>query len=511
MSSLGGVGIAALVVATGCSWIVDPDRYRHGGVGGDDGGPPADGGPADATPPDASIDAEPGSLQVTDLSPDEVDEGLGAAGAPIAILFTGLNIDDTTEVTSNDTRVEIVGPTLIAADGTALATAIRVAVDDRLDADATDAIELRLTRDDDGTDGVALTIRGLDELTLAAGDLAVTGTTFDARYSTIRVSGAASLRGNQAAAARLTATASIAIDAALDADGRTNAGAAGGCVGGAAGQPGGCTTGGGGAGVTGVLGSGGGGGGHAEDGVGGTGTGGDGGGDVGEPLLVPIGASGTRGNGGGGGGGGTTGAGGHGGAGGGVIVLDSLGTIAIDAAVRARGGAGGGAGGTCTIEGGGGGGGGSGGALLVRALGGLTATGGSVDVAGGAGEDRGGSCNDGGAGAAGRIRIDAPAAALPGGLGGADDAARGPVWDPAAPVVTDDLTYTITLYGGANQDYGVYVGGGAIETVTTAPAGSIEVELTLVAGLNTICAVARPDLSSFPQEAQTCRAIVAVP
>jgi hypothetical protein len=478
------VSAGALVFATGaCTVLYNPDNIsRDGGAPGTVDAPPG----TDAVPMDAGPrpDAMPGDLEIYELSPDTVEEGVGEVRkVPVAI--TGANMEP-------GAMVQLEGPGLdgvpqmleVSEDGTLAVFEIGIPVDTALGDSAVDKVTVTVTQGGQ-MDTLTLNVDWLDELLItSAGTL--DGSELDARYSRITISENVEVTG--AASLRLVATAEIVLSALVAADGLDAMNAsggtaqAGGCKGGNMAQNGDCTPGGGlGAAVT--TAAGGGGGGHAVAGSPGTGNGAAaGGGIAGTEAMTNL--ANERGNGGGGGGDAGMGQGGGGGGGGGVIELTSFGTFRIDANGRlsVRGGDGAGCGGSSDN---GGGGGGSGGAILLRSAqpisGGTSGT--LLTLDGGQGGSN--NCNgDGGAGARGRARVDATA--LPAAATSATPF-HGAVLAPDTPAIVNDAIFTVTVLGGANKAYAVLGPGAAPQEVMLNSEGRGTKDVTLVPGINRVC------------------------
>jgi hypothetical protein len=202
-----------------------------------------------------------------------------------------------------------------------------------------------------------------------------------------------------------------------------------------------------------------------------------------------------------------TGSGGGGGGGGGTIIITSGGSIMLGT-ISANGGGGGP--GTGFLGKGGGGGGGSGGVIIVRsAAAAVTAT--SLTVNGGA-AGSGSSNNDGGIGSPGRIRIDT-SGALPAGTSAPPH--RGPTFDPGTPYYTSDINQTVTLHGQAGDTvtlYDLYQDGTVHqgEPMTMFSGSTLDLKLSLLDGLNTICATLDRGIQQT-ELADTCFPLVYLP
>lgn len=505
----------ALLVATGCSFIYDGGEFAR----------------ADARVPPP--DVNPTALTLDSLNPSSLDEGSGCIpegdgcadlGRAVPVVITGSNISMTATITldGGGFNNQTVVPT-IASDGSMAAFSVRVPVMPNLAAGETVDITVKVAQA--GIDkSLPMTIRGLPEF-VASVDAA--DGTYDVgmiqpRYSTVNFDTPVAFEG--ADPARFIASSEILVSAKLSADGGaadvTTPGTAGpgGCSGGASGQAGQCGESGG----RGAAENGGGGGGGGsiggDPGAGGAGVGGDGGMPAGNPTLTPLTGQGSvpsRGHGGGGGGKAALLAelGAGGGGGGGVIELSSDGRFVLGSAgeLSAVGGQGGrqGNGAGCVLgEKGGAGGGGSGGAILIRAHAVLTDDVGETRVAvdGGVGGQPGGSCSHGGNGAPGRVRVDVPSdAALPGFTTGLPALYRGPVLDPATPLVVPTTPVDITFFGDAGTDYWVQSDGGGAQMKQISGGHSTTVSVPLQTGLNTICAAVAQSASQ--PEGRNCLTI----
>jgi hypothetical protein len=478
---LGAPGAAALLLASlslgaaGCTLLFDPDDLRPGG------GP----GPID-----------PGALELIALSPAAVDEGLGVV-RPVPVVIQGRNLAPGAMVRlSGPSQDATLRPLQVARNGTLAAFELAIPVQPTLGDGATDAVLVEVFQGNGVTRSLTLTINGLDELVATqfgpSRNFTLISEQLKPRYSRIDIDADLASAGQQPV--RLVATAEIALSRSLSADGgdgdidSEGQPGPGGCGGGAERENGACGEGGGQGGADDSPG-GGGGGGHAAGGTSGSNTGSGAGGLVsGNPTLVPLELE--RGNGGGGGGrsgSGGDGSGGGGGGGGGTIELTSLGSFRIlsGARISVQGGDGGG----CDGSGAGGGGGGSGGTILVRAAGSIEDSGGGTLVIGGGGGGLGGCSGLGGAGAVGRVRVDAPA--LPPSTLSASPY-HGAVLDPATPVIVRASTLTVAVLGRAAQSYAVASPMTSPRTLQTDSSGRGTQSVTLVPGINRVCAIMTP-------------------
>ena len=499
------VGFAVALCVGGCSLLVDGPSPGGDATNSDGGG----------------IDAIVGDgYAITAILPAGIDEGMGyrldaidkpaAMHVPVPIAIQGTGLDGAEVVLSWPLSPALVqGPVASSPDGTLLATSVAVPVTENLSAGATETITVTVTKNTSSFDGFIL-VTGLNEVDLRD---AVSGETYSAivQTGTVRFGGVAPIR--------LVATSHIELVSPVDVSGI--AGADGGAGPPAAGGPGGGDSGGGtqpgGVGVRCVdigmgSGGGGGGGGGGHIGAGTTGEGspcpnqfpndeGEGGASYGDPRLVPL----TDHGGSGGGAGGASGSGnsgGGGGGGGGVLELTSLGRIAVRPGTRisAWGGDGGAGASAGTSEAGGGGGGGSGGSVLIRAHSLSIDPGAQIDIAGGAG---GAGTNAegfglGGAGSAGRARLDAPGATLPG--------YRGPATSDL-PAVTSSPVITVA---GDEPEYRVTVDGVFLSSPVTSGQPTM---LPLQPKLSEVClfVTALPGPSDDLSEAKNCYSVVFVP
>ena len=455
--------------------------------------------PADAAidmPTDSPFDAP--MLTLTTASPALAIEGVGSGNSrPQLIILTGTNLVSPTftidmiDDGGQQKPVPIVA-SRVAADGTRVALAIQVPVLTATAQGMTKPMRINATQFGFST-MIDLAINGLDEF--APSGTVDTGT-LRAQYSRAVFSAATRFVGTAPALIRVTSD--ISVTAAINVDAIGTQPGAHGCGPGGEAQKGGCGIGGGAAG--GANSGPGGGGGFGTTGGLASATAGA---LTGDAFLLSLttasGAAGNRGNGGGGGGAGALGNGGAGGAGAGVLELTADGTVTVSGAgaLRAKGGDGT-AGGAL---GGGDGGGGSGGAILVRAGAGISAAGAWATAPGGTG---------GTAGGAGRIRIDTTSAALPGAPSPAPS--RGIAWDPAgAPIIVGAATGGVPLIGAPNRAYGIFVNGAQQANAMTDAAGAVMVNVTLVEGINTLCATTAPTVSVTVTEASKCIQIAYLP
>jgi hypothetical protein len=484
----------------GCTCIIDADKYRGGGGGGDAGGIDAADNVPDAGIPDGRIESDAGPIEPTSA---REGEGSGTGAPPVMIVLRGsFEAGSTARVVRSDDETEsdlVAEPAVVSGDGSMLAVGIRIPIDENLDEGETATLEIYVDPPSDPEDLIdTFTVEGLDEADLAG---AVDTTTLRPLYSSITISASVALAG--ASPAILRSTSDITVSADVNGSGALGGAAGpGGCPGGASVQPGGCGNAGGGAGASGVAGTGGAGGGHAE--LGSPGAGGSVGGQrAGNEELTPLSAE--SGNGGGGGGDGAVlGSGGAGGGGGGVIELTAGGTLVVDDLIDVSGGPGTDGGGLCAT-GGGSGGGGSGGAILLRAA--AIAGAGSIDGSGGTGGDR---CNTGGAASAGRIRIDVASEDLPALT--ADPAPfRGPHWADDTPHVVREAEFTGTMYGQPNTTFAANVDGSDPDDVETNGSGVGSYSITLEPGHNRICAIVSPTANLSLPEAVRCMIVTYVP
>jgi hypothetical protein len=496
--------VAGVLALPACSILYNPNNL---------GDPPAIDAAIDAAidTPDAEIDAPADAaidmptdspfdapmLTLTTASPAFATEGVGSGNSrPQLIIVSGTNLVSPTftidmiDDGGQQKPVPIVG-SRVAADGTRVALAIQVPVLTATAQGMTKPMRVNAAQFGFMT-MIDLSINGLDEL-------APTGTvdtgTLRTQYSRAVFSTATRFIGTAPALIRVTSD--ISITAPVNADAIGTQPGAHGCGPGGEAQKGGCGIGGG---AAGAANSGpGGGGGYGTTGGLSSATAGA---LTGDAFLLSLttmtNTAGNRGNGGGGGGAGALGNGGAGGAGAGVLELTADGTVTISGAglVRAKGGDGT-AGGAL---GGGTGGGGSGGALLIRAGAGISATGAWATAPGGAG---------GTAGGAGRIRIDTTSTAIPGAPSPA--ASRGIAWDPNAPTIVGAAAAAVPLIGAATRAYGIFLNGAAQANAMTDATGAVTVNVTLVEGINTLCATTAPGVAVTVAEASKCIQIAYLP
>ncbi len=482
-----------LAASGGCTCIIDADKYRGGGGGGDAGDIDAADNLPDSGPPDGRIESDAGPIEPTSA---REGEGSGTGAPPLMIVLRGEFAAGATArvIRSGDDTDLVVEPAVVSGDGDMLAVGIRIPVDPELDEGETATLEIYV--DDVLAD--TFIVEGLPEVTLSgAEDTAM----LRPMYSRVRVTGDVSFTG--AAPAILRATADITVNADLIADGKQGGAAgSGGCAGGGSVQPGGCGNAGGGAGATGVAGTGGAGGGHAE--LGNPGAGGSVGGQrAGNEMLTPLSAE--SGNGGGGGGDGAVlGSGGAGGGGGGVIELTAGGQLVVGGLIDASGGPGTDGGEVCAT-GGGSGGGGSGGAVLLRA--GAISGAGSIDGTGGPGGD---TCNTGGAASDGRIRVDVASEELPA-LTADPTPVRGPHWADDTMYLVSNADFTAILWGQPNTMFAANIDGSDPVAVMTNGTGRGVYDVTLEPGHNRICAIVSPTADLSLPEAVQCMIVTYVP
>ena len=492
---------AWLSASGGCTCIIDADKYRGGGGGGDAGDIDAADNVPDAGTPDGRIESDAGPIEPTSA---REGEGSGTGAPPVMIVLRGdFEAATTARVVLSDDDTDLVAePAVVSSDGSMLAVGIRIPVYPEVDEGETATLEIYIDegRGEDLID--TFTVEGLAEADLSG---AVDTTTLRPLYSTITISAAVALAG--ASPAILRSTSDITVSANLVGDGKLG-GAAGpaGCNGGAAAQPGGCDIYGGGAGASGTFGTGGGGGGHAQ--IGNPGAGGAGGGQMSGNEALPS-LAGDGGNGGGGGGNGAIdlGVGGPGGGGGGVIELTASGALLVDALVDASGGDGSdstGAG-ICGVNAGGSGGGGSGGAILMRAR--TIAGDGSLDAARGIG---GTHCNAGGNGSPGRVRVDVSTEDLPE-LAADPTPFRGPHWADDTPHLVREAELAARMYGEPNTTFAANVDGSDPVAVMTNGVGRGTYDVTLEPGHNRICAIVSPTANLSLPEAVRCTVVTYVP
>lgn len=492
----GLLGVPAMVLA-GCSILYNPDNLES-----------TDAAVIDA-PIDAPTDADPNVFSISGVEPTAIDEGVGAAnGRPALFILQGFSlIGDTANVSLQIMDMPTAVPTLvdfaIADNATQGGVAIRIPVIPELAEGATATLRISVTQSG-VTETEDVMIRGRDELTLtsAAQPELVNGQL----YSQITVPAAANVHFAGADVIRLRATAGITIDGVVDGDAIGATPGPHGCLGGGSDSPGNCSTGGGRQGASAAMlslnaGSGGGGGAFGAVATGGSGAmAGMPGMPTGNEMLVPIESAvdqeGNRGNGGGGGGAGLLNApGGVGGAGGGVLYVKAGGDITVGAmgALRVRGGNG-------TVANNSGGGGGSGGALLVRAGGTIMSTTRWLSAPAGTGGIGGGQVNGGGAGSAGRIRVD---------TGGGDVTAmannpnpvQGPAWSSTVAHTSETAQFTAQLRGRPQTAFGIELNDVSIGDAMTGLSGTVNVNMTLRPGKNTLCALAA---AGGAEEAVTC-------
>lgn len=436
--------LALVVGAGGCSIIYNPNNITK----------PVDS--AIDSPADASIDADPNNLKLTDARPLFLDEGQGDFGSrPEILVVQGSNF-------VSGVTVSIVGamPVQIDVDNAHLVLA-----------SAADYIAVPVTAHVDGTLGesvgpIALTIQVSQPATngpvmatlpnvvslhphdeLSA--LPATAPAADLLFSKVDVAAALTITpgATNTTPYAIRVVSSITVGNLTAKGGNGNKATPGGAgpngCGGAAPVANASCPGGGKAGTSTTLStqSGGDGGGAGFAAIGTPGTGGSGpgagGAMVGDDLIASYASN--QAAGGGGGGASLLGVGGAGGGGGGTIELTAGGDVTVGT-VDVSGGQG------AAKNSGGGGGGGAGGIIMLRAGGALTAS--TLTAVGGGGT--GGTANDG-TGSVGRIRWDAPAGAAP---SATPVAVRGPAFVTATPLVM--TTASLQLVGAPNHQFSVY-------------------------------------------------------
>jgi hypothetical protein len=507
--------LGALGCTSACSFVYDANVFVKA---------------ADAQPePDAqgpAPDVDISQLALDDTDPATVFEGAGcipegmgcaadSRGVPIVIRGSSIAPNATVTIAGAgfDQPVEV--DVKVAADATLAAFALSIPVMPSLADGMTDTIAITVTQGA-VTDSVTLVVHGLDEFqaSVDASSGTLDTSTIKARYSSVTIDAPIQLTGSMPA--RWVATASLTLTAALRGNGAAATGTAGaapgpgGCAGGGQEAPGDCL---GGGGRAGGASSGGGGGGHSTTGSQGAAGGGAGGAATGTAELVPLAAEGGDG-GGGGGPGALAGAGGGGGGGGGIIELTSLGALEFgsDATVSANGGAGHAGGGSCVVldQHGGGGGGGAGGAVLVRAALRLTDGGTTQRVSVAAGAKGAAACNAGGDGAAGRIRVDLPSADIEPAFAG-PALYRGPMLMPAIPAVVTTAELPAAVFGAVDATYYLQRNGADREAVTIGSNRQATRTVSLVPGVNRVCAVVRMDVGLSSSEGTNCLDVAYIP
>lgn len=467
---------ALAVTASGCTLALDTDAFRtaDAAVSLPDAGLPDATSLPDTGLPDASV-----PLDVQDVLPAQIFEGLGAGhgtvrGTAVWMGGAGLFVDD---VTSTD--FEILS-WRAAADGTSLGIALRVPVDEGLAQDQTALGEIQLVRDGQTTRRT-VQILGLDEAVISGA--LPTGFT-PGLYSRLVFEG-----GHFGGRAALTweATAEIVVQGNLRMEGFTDGRAGpGGCDGAPEDQDANCGSRGGRAGQAQAMvsPSGGGGGGNLSAGTpgdtyaGGPAPGAEGEAAIAQPLTEGL--TSMRGAGGGGGGGAGSG---QGGGGGGAVALITRGLLTVNATLNSQGGPGqplmdp-----SCSLAGGGGG---SGGILILRAW---TLQGvGVVQVGGGAPggvpncENRGGRGGDGVA----YIQTSTTVADLA--VEPSGSRRSGPSWAKDTPVVVG-ATARLPIQGVPGQSYWLGVDEGPEDSGILPNSGRAEVELRgLEPGIVKVC------------------------
>ncbi|MBA3465592.1 MAG: hypothetical protein H0T46_37015, partial [Deltaproteobacteria bacterium] len=115
----------------------------------------------------------------------------------------------------------------------------------------------------------------------------------------------------------------------------------------------------------------------------------------------------------------------------------------------------------------------------------------------------------GSAGGAGRIRIDTTSAAIPGAPDPAP--ARGIAWASTAPTIVAAAATAVPLIGAANRAYGVFLNGAQQANAMTDATGAVTVNVTLVEGINTLCATTAPTVAVTVTEASKCIQVAYLP
>lgn len=472
--------LAALIAATpGCSLALDTDGFRAATA-------PADAGPADRepwTPPEDGGDFDAGvvPIEVAEVAPDTVLEGLGAAGpefrgAAVYLSGSGLDVDDVQAVDDDAVEVRAFAST---ADGTGLGIELAVFVDTALDDGQSKTARLELSRDGLRV-RVEVTVEGLDERVIRAGEEALSALQ-PRPYSELRFEG-----GRLAGLIphRWLATSLVEVLGPLDVEGKSDGTPGpGGCAGGAPEAAGGCEGRGGGRGLlaAGDRPAGGGGGGGFEAGEDGAAfdvdsstPGGGGAAAAEEPIVGGVSAA----AGGGGGGGGSVASAGGGGGGGG-LVLASRGRLVLGD-VDASGGPGAVLTGNQACDAAGGGGGG-GGAVVLRAW--RLEGQGEIDVRGGAGSEP--ACeNRGGAGSPGFVYVQTSSSAMAPSTLPREILRRAPAWGPDTPVLLDRPVVRLPVVGAGNVFLQVVGGQGVRSSIGGAATVVVELDGP---GLHEIC------------------------
>jgi hypothetical protein len=501
------VGILALV--PGCTIVFNSNDLPRRS----DAPPPPDSKIVDAT----IFDVNPANLMLTSVEPTTLVEGTGSSGGrPAVVVVRGNNIDTaaTLEIVAgtDPLPVGLVAGTAVASnDHTMIALPVTVPVIGNLAKGEQLHLQVKVSQAGATAQMLPITVDGLGELTTSGATSAAT-VNANGPYSSASLTQGTHFTGT--APVHVVVTGGITVSAAIDADANKETAGPGGCDGGTTNVAAGCGKGAGVSGNAGLSGAAGGGGGFGAAGHPGTGSSGNGAGGMitGDPMLVKLdysaGEEGNRGNGGGGGGGATIGTAGTGGGGGGTIELTAGGTITISGAgaVRSKGGDG--------IKGsgvtpGGDGGGGSGGAILVRTGGGVSPASVGGWLSAPAGGNSGGS---GGAGAIGRIRVDSPNGSVA--AMGNPSATQGPSWalGTGAPVIARSASTSLALIGQIGNTYAIIVNQTAKSPAVFAGGSMVQVPVDLIAGHNSVCAVADDKIAnSGSPVAVDCIDVVLVP
>jgi hypothetical protein len=469
---------AGALAASGCSFILDFDRFRDAGTDDDAG--------------TVTVSLACGEAPAAGAGTGCVlDEGLGTGlrAVPAELRGSAPLFDASVIVTvpagSAVIIAEVRAPTVPSS---VVGLTLRVPVDETMD---TFTVDVPLTVTLNGEDlgpPLTLTVRYHPELFVDVGS-SVTSDAFEFSNVTVtqgfRATGTWPLEIVAYGDVHVAAGASINVDGlagGVMAGGPGAAGAAGGPGGAAGNAPGAAGSGvGGGAGglgfdvATGAPAQGGGGAGHRAAGGGSGST--LGGPTYGDGRLEPFGPE-VAGSG-GGGGGGPMGPGGAGGHGGGALRIRTEGAVLFEG-VGARVSADGALGAPASVDGMAGGG-GSGGAVWISAAEGVLGASGTISAAGAPGPA--------GAGSDGFVRLDVPNGWEPATIPGVDF--NGLAWDPALPELAATSSVTAALgYGPLSAgDVEVLDATGAVvfaTSFTTDGMGRTDVVLTLVEGLNVL-------------------------
>ncbi|MDQ3337168.1 MAG: hypothetical protein M4D80_18555 [Myxococcota bacterium] len=446
-------------------------------------------------PPDAAIaDANPALIKLKEVKSPPLLEGAGQGGsAPAILVVFGEHITPSAVVTivprtnpMSQVAIEVSNVS-IAADGNSIGALVKAAYMEGVDQTGPNAsgvlkLDVIVTQDGASPQMIEWDYKPLDELAPGVQPAPAAGTMF----SHVDVTNVDFTGTNKAI---VQAVGDIKISGRVTANANGNTAGAGGCNGGAAGQPGQCFGGGKAAG---------GGGGFGAPGIAGNAN--TAGAVSGDPLITIYDGAGMAMNRGGGGAGGD---GVEGGGGGGVIELTAGGAITVEN-IQAKGGTNG----TASVTRGAGG--GAGGTVVLRAGGQLSHPA-MLDIGGGAG-GAGGALNisPGGAGGVGRWRFDAAAVAR---TAPAPAPRRGPMIVRPPNPIFEDKNATLMITGENGVEITIitrYADNTSTTDTTTLIGDPSSYEAVLRIGINTVCVLV-PGGSFADDEAKNCVDVAFIP